>query len=1266
MLEPLGWRYAVQRVATLLLFANVLLVLLSASARAQSGPEPGATDPVGKPAHYDLFPSSDLFVPALQLFNNTALNNYTYFHDPNDNVSGTSPIQNAGDNADSSYSTEIFPTAGRFTSAEYGQILYARRDNGNVALLFNPHTANDAPQLSYTLSNLAPRLSNHMPNYGATTDLIDIAASDIDKVTDSAGNRHDEAVVVYASPAPNNMLTVNLAVLDYGSPQTATTMQPIAVTTATASTQIDADTDGQLFGLLMSDNMVTVALGDYDGDGYDEIAIAYFINGYTAVIDTFRYRRNANTRTLTLETTLQQPFSNVFQGSNGYIGSISAAAGDLNGDGTDELVLSHGEWTFGQPNLFNTGYIRVYSGDANLNLAKTLETQGFDQIDTSPTDGYPEQFERFDVVTGLFQFDLQTGDNFGERQIAFAWNDTNGNVWVQFLSLSQDLQQATQINLFEITGWQVSQTWSLTAGKFNGNTSPTAVTWQVAVGGITPPPPNINQPFPATNFAIVDPTNGIVNQGNLYNTWSGSEEAFSQVRLPLMAYDYDGLSFYLGAPVHFTINETLNTDFILQEPPKHTYYDNNPNSPTYGQIVNISRFDNFNLALVDSNQTTFSSQSTDTTNWSIGGSVAASASATVQEGENFSLFKDEGSIGISATVKVGYQYNSQKSSYNSQYGSRTVAFSGVTDHDDYVTGRIQTTDLWRYRVFGFDLANTGHNPFYDLVLPGPTLDFAGGGSTFDWYQPIQENGNALSYPLGQTSNPADPYTPPDVGSFTLPDNTVVNAPMIPASLYAWDGTSGSLALSYSSQSGSGSSRSYQHTLSESADVQVSYSADADFFGDGGDFSASVETTFNNSNSWGGLATSNSTTNETTGITLNKTSGNAAQGYLFYPVFYVATDGTVKATHAVDVLGDATGQQFWASLYGAKPDPALNLPNRFNTNYETCETRCPDWVPNTLLSRKQLRGFFITASEPNTVTNQYEPLTYIPLAGDTVRTVVRVYNYSTGQSFNNLQVQFRAVPYNPQTGQETQPGTVIGTTTVPQLNAQGMTEAIFNWNTSGFASGPSCTVSYYHIYIDLDPNNSISELYEPENPNQNYPWVDVNGKAHTLKGIDPGQNNEGYGSAAVMQPNAQNTCTLKPINNDVSLKPDSIALAKKNHKFKTVNGSARVEKPRQLRITVYSDKKHRAQTHLLVYDGDPNQGGALIADKFVHSGNPKGANVWIDWLPHRAGLHEIHAIVMHDGSDPRPDNNHDVLKINVKPCVTRRSSNCSSGPPPPNE
>ena len=68
--------------------------------------------------------------------------------------------------------------------------------------------------------------------------------------------------------------------------------------------------------------------------------------------------------------------------------------------------------------------------------------------------------------------------------------------------------------------------------------------------------------------------------------------------------------------------------------------------------------------------------------------------------------------------------------------------------------------------------------------------------------------------------------------------------------------------------------------------------------------------------------------------------------------------------------------------------------------------------------------------------------------------------------------------------------------------------------------------------------------------------------------------------------------------------------------------------------------------MLIYDGDPNTGGVLLAYKRVFAGNPESTNVWVDWLPEWVGPHTLYAKVIQDRDDPRPGNYADIIEVTV--------------------
>ena len=109
---------------------------------------------------------------------------------------------------------QIVAAPGHIWRPQDEQVVYARRPNNgtdlHVTFVADPPTGGP----SQVLQNLAPRLLN-------SADFMDIAAGDLDKVPDSAGDNHDEVVVAYASPGVNNQMAVNVAVLDYTQPAQA-------------------------------------------------------------------------------------------------------------------------------------------------------------------------------------------------------------------------------------------------------------------------------------------------------------------------------------------------------------------------------------------------------------------------------------------------------------------------------------------------------------------------------------------------------------------------------------------------------------------------------------------------------------------------------------------------------------------------------------------------------------------------------------------------------------------------------------------------------------------------------------------------------------------------------------------------------------------------------------------------------------------------------------------------------------------------------------
>jgi len=113
---------------------------------------------------------------------------------------------------------------------------------------------------------------------------------------------------------------------------------------------------------------------------------------------------------------------------------------------------------------------------------------------------------------------------------------------------------------------------------------------------------------------------------------------------------------------------------------------------------------------------------------------APTLAVTAKASTAFNAGIASGKLSAEATAKATYNYKTNQSSYNSNYASRTLTETESTDNDDFISGRAQVFNIWRYRVLGVTDQN-GLNSYYDAVLPGPVVNFKASGLDLDWYQP---------------------------------------------------------------------------------------------------------------------------------------------------------------------------------------------------------------------------------------------------------------------------------------------------------------------------------------------------------------------------------------------------------------------------------------------------------------------------------------------------------------------------------------------------
>lgn len=1122
--------------------------------------------------------------------------------------------------------------AGRILSPNHESIVYAQRSGSNVGVsFFRP----DTPQPVAVLPDLAGRVSS-------SSDFLDVAAGDLDGTPADDTEYRDEVVVVYAQPGAGNQLPISVAVLDFaGASESAPA--PTAVTTALSSGTLDAASIAS-GATVKGDGGLDSAVGDYDGDGADEIVIAYLSGASRITIDVFRYAlaqtSNPVQRTLTRTGSTVigiPPFSPLGSAIQPTVALVMA---DFDGDNLAEGALATSLTAYVGPGMEWGQAPLLYTFDitgANPAAIRIVHSTTLWMV----TNLDPTYYGSVQLAAGLFKVDPGNGWGLNRRQLALAfytpasYNGMQPTISVQTILIGSDLSIITNYaawGSFAVTN--STARFALAAGGYGGATSSNNPNWYADL---------LIWDQKAIRHRYLQLKENSVAEIGTPLTWTAKSNPAYGGRNPLVAIDYDGDTAYLGAPVHLVVENLVSTDFILQEPPKHAYWDAGLKT-----VANVSRVDGFNISLAKSDKEEFSSTSKDTTDWSIGSSASASASETVGANINGGIAKESMELTVQATAKVGYDYQEHESDYTSSYADRSVSFTGVTSRDDYIVGKLQTLDVWRYRMFGMQASAANEFVYYEIVMPGPyqELQTSAGGMSFDWYQPVHENGNLLSYPQFDNTT----FTPADLGTFTLPgSDTPVRQLLLDPSQRAWDATSDSIALNFSSASGGGSERSYSHTLSENASIKATYKSSSSFGGPKNNvsstFTASGEVELHNKNSWGNSTTSNNKTTSSTGITLNKPTGSAEKGYYFYPVMYVANDGTIKATYAVDPLSHPTGKFWWIDQYGQQPDLALNLPLRFTTTAN--EYGVVSWTPTKSIVRKQMRGFFVRKAELNPVTGEYDLITNAVLGGSKVRLEARVYNYSLSQPVpTGAVVRFEAAPYDPNTNKE---GArfQIGETTLPLMEPRRMLLATVVWDTATIAWDTG-TEKHYRIYVVLDPDDQVkNEKYETESAaTQTYCYKVSDTQPQVC--IDPGQNNEGFGYVTVKKQLLGDPNWHKA-DADLRIEPDGLRALDPNGNLVAGRVQAAFGQPLDLRITVHSDVPSPDFCTVLLYDGDPAQGGRLLAGKKVFAGSvaEEGSSAWLQWVPDTGGTHNLYAKVLQSVHDPVTSNNISLLQVEVQ-------------------
>lgn len=827
-----------------------------------------------------------------------------------------------------------------------------------------------------------------------------------------------------------------------------------------------------------------VAVGDLDGDGTDEAAVAWWepLNDlvHVQVLDS------DSSLELQLRASISDRASLRVQGRSAY----DLGVGDLNGDGKAELLLIGLEES-ASGNAELQVFVQVYEvmgegsatleprgsmvlNDADLHAggtglllyAQTAITGVLARPDTLP-DTSRDLFASFAFSRGstqnsymnFFQYllrasaDLNTvtlldqhssvdgsaANPSGNFPLEIGIGDINGD-WIEDVALLA----RSGVHLFQVMGDSIQPRGSFGSGMDleGGSYGMNEAVDHMELGDVDmderdevvlfihyqdmePPDEHTFAISVIGRDADFGPDGGhnlsIIDQAN------GSARSHA-----IALGDLDGRNLRLGTPVVRDC-EFVQPVFTIDAIPSHfdvvngVQYDVNNCYPE--QDCDLS------VQVTQTGSTTAQTTASFTADWAVSSSYDAGVGV-----EGFSM-------GTNLSMKYGNKFEEVNTTANTQ--TLSIAINATADDIvQYIKFPITTylypvldvtndTTTWILAAF----------PANDL---SPQTVVANGKSVFN-YTPDHEVGNLLSYPPLNNSYNANLNYPTAAGNWTiLPPGNLPDYTMSPSGGVVYTLTNGQelswtdAHTSYAAVNTGISPYGFGIGLPTPEDAGFTYDNLAPGW-EPNDVEASLLTLFTNEAS-----------EETEYVitTANIIGSPNEFNYVVRPKVFWNSDGAASVAFELDMNAAPGSGSFWSQAYTTAPDPALNLPYRNDSIIN------PDLTNTTNLRRTKSMRFS----------------TLLPQVGDTFSIFLRVFNYSFVTTPG-------PVPFKLYLGDPAQGGSpiadVTGSTlfhTNAALGARGREEVDVR-----VVATPEMTVGgFVRIFAELDPVDDIDEIHEGNN------------------------------------------------------------------------------------------------------------------------------------------------------------------------------------------
>ena len=682
-----------------------------------------------------------------------------------------------------------------------------------------------------------------------------------------------------------------------------------------------------------------VTVGDFDGNGADEIMVVY--GTYSGKVKENKsenriafacFKADIENASFTEYFVAKDDSVNLWCAEK-LVAQIYAEAADFDGDGRDELVYAHPGWV--DDGAHTGAYISVRQWEwGSLDGIGTLLCND----DTSDISGLGWHFDDVSPING------------GSHALAVGnFKCTNNN----------DIKQIALANY----GTDTKIDYAVIEPYVNGE-------WAYKTYGTT-----------------------CITDASRPHFADDDDESYTPL-ISLTAVDYDHQTMLLGEPTVYTLNAKIQPIFELQMAARHYDVVDGVGIDAFAKQVSTPMYGVYKTQADCTENDEVSSTETKASETSIGVSVKASGSGGFAGGKA----SVNASAGYSYT-NTQKQSNTETSKYSA---TSSVSAAGTYDDfvyyqtkevDIYRYPIIYPLEYARgstYQasddVFGTsgDMEVSPTDTYLEIEVPQKPEMVAVSGLDAEWYDPVHQPYNLFTYPrdMKEIKN----YSTA-VGETTRTRYNVGS-----------EGSS-SVSVKLSDMTGETDTSSTTNKNSVSAELGGGFGT----AGQTGKSSVSVSVGFNYDNTESESSTSSSNLTKTsaftmtwpglsaysgvyTGDELSGASFGAALGLL------VEKTGNFVMAQMVTDIKNTTSSSLWYQngTYSKQPDPALNLPHRLNHDtLEFKEATSGDDTPRIMRGVTIYNGWESAGATLSTSNTSYRAL----MADDDYTVKVRVYNCS---------------------------------------------------------------------------------------------------------------------------------------------------------------------------------------------------------------------------------------------------------------------------------